>query len=209
MPLAVGRDISVRAVEAALATEEKEIVVIAQRDSQVELPAVEDLYAIGVKAVIKRTSKGEEGIVEVTVQGRDRMVLLKLEEDEPYLVGRETDISWRSSARFWFPPRLRSSAQVTHNVMRRPSILNRTLLRHEISVSRPDKLDCSRTVATGAGSSSDRRGSRGASESEGSRSIGSRTRTGGDESVDSKKGTGGEEVRRRRGRSSFWVRELS
>ena len=53
MPLSVGRPASLAAVEAALATEEREIVIVAQRDASVEAPALGDLYAIGTKAVIK------------------------------------------------------------------------------------------------------------------------------------------------------------
>jgi ATP-dependent Lon protease len=52
LPLSVGRDQSMRAVQAALKTEEKEIVLIAQRDAQTESPQQDDLYTIGTKAVI-------------------------------------------------------------------------------------------------------------------------------------------------------------
>ena len=43
LPLQVGRPSSIAAVEAALASEEKEIVVVAQRDSAVESPQLQDL----------------------------------------------------------------------------------------------------------------------------------------------------------------------
>ena len=60
MPLSVGRPASVAAVEAALATEEKEIVIVAQRDSSVESAGLADLYAVGTKAVIKRMTRPSE-----------------------------------------------------------------------------------------------------------------------------------------------------
>ena len=47
LPLSVGRENSLQAVEAALKTEEKEIVLVAQRDAQVEAPGQDDLYMIG------------------------------------------------------------------------------------------------------------------------------------------------------------------
>ena len=58
MPLSVGRSASIAAVEAALETEEKEIIIVAQRDTQVETPASADLFTIGVRAVIRTSTSG-------------------------------------------------------------------------------------------------------------------------------------------------------
>ena len=54
MPLTVGRERSMAAVQAAMKTEEKMILVVAQRDSQTEEPGLSDLYTIGTKAIIKQ-----------------------------------------------------------------------------------------------------------------------------------------------------------
>ena len=48
------------AVQAALNTEEKEIILIAQRDAQVDSPEQDDLYTIGTKAVIRKSSRPNE-----------------------------------------------------------------------------------------------------------------------------------------------------
>jgi len=88
MPLSVGRPASLAAAEAALATEEKEIVIVAQRDANIEKPKQDDLYTVGTKAVIKRMSRPTESHMELIVLGAERMVLLKLEQTEPYLKGR-------------------------------------------------------------------------------------------------------------------------
>lgn len=88
LPLSVGRDSSLRAVEAALATEEKEIVLIAQRDPQAESPGQDDLYTIGTKAVIRRSSRPNEGMLEILVLGVERVVVMKLEGTEPYLTAK-------------------------------------------------------------------------------------------------------------------------
>ncbi len=85
MPLSVGRPASLAAAEAALATEEKEIIIVAQRDPNVEKPALSDLYTIGTKAVIKRMSRPSEAHMELIVLGVERVVLLKPEQTEPYL----------------------------------------------------------------------------------------------------------------------------
>src|SRR5258708_40237646 len=54
MPLSVGRPKSVAAIQAALATEAREILVVTQRDSSVEVPGPADLFPTATKAVIKR-----------------------------------------------------------------------------------------------------------------------------------------------------------
>ena len=85
LPLSVGRENSVRAVEAALKTEEKEVILIAQRDPQVEAPDQDDLYTIGTKAVIRKSSRSGQGMLEILVLGVERVVIVKLDSNEPYL----------------------------------------------------------------------------------------------------------------------------
>ena len=88
MPLSVGRSRSVAAVDAALATEDKEIAVISQRDSNVENPDQAGLYSYGTKAVIRKMSRPGEQHIDVLVLGTERIKLLNIEQAEPYLIGR-------------------------------------------------------------------------------------------------------------------------
>ncbi len=88
MPLSVGRASSMAAVKAALATEDKEIVLVAQRDPDVESPQQDDLYTVGTRAVIRRMSKPNESMVEVLVMGAERVTVLKVEEVDGYLQSR-------------------------------------------------------------------------------------------------------------------------
>jgi ATP-dependent Lon protease len=88
MPLAVGRDRSIAAVEAALKTEDKTLLVVAQRDAQIDQPTLEDLYPIGTKAVIKQTARTPDGHYNILIQGLERFVLLKLDQTDPYLQAR-------------------------------------------------------------------------------------------------------------------------
>ncbi|MBA2485757.1 MAG: endopeptidase La [Nitrospira sp.] len=88
MPLTVGRDRSIAAVEAALKTEDKTLLVVAQRDAQIDLPSLHDLYTIGTKAVIKQTARTPEGHYNILIQGLERFVLLKLDQVDPYLQAR-------------------------------------------------------------------------------------------------------------------------
>jgi ATP-dependent Lon protease len=87
MPLAVGRPNSIAAIEAVLATEEKTFVVAAQRVADNEQPGLDDLYPIGTRAVVKKMARGE-GVIELIVQGMERVSILKAEQSEPYLRAR-------------------------------------------------------------------------------------------------------------------------
>ncbi len=88
LPLSVGRSNSLRAVEAVLKTEEKEIILIAQRDPQIDSPQQDDLYTIGTKAVIRKSSRPNDGMMEILVLGVERVVVVKLEATEPYLTAK-------------------------------------------------------------------------------------------------------------------------
>jgi ATP-dependent Lon protease len=84
LPLNVGRPHSLAAVEAALATEEKSLVVVAQRDPTADPPGFDGLYPIATRAVIRKMSRSEQGI-EILVQGIDRVQLLKPDQSEPFI----------------------------------------------------------------------------------------------------------------------------
>jgi ATP-dependent Lon protease len=81
MPLAVGRPQSVVAVEAALATEEKELIVVAQKDNSIETPSGADLYTVGTRAVIRSNKHARGGNFELIVQGLERVVIVKVEQN--------------------------------------------------------------------------------------------------------------------------------
>jgi ATP-dependent Lon protease len=88
LPLSVGRESSMAAVQAALNTEEKEIILIAQRDAQVDSPEQDDLYTIGTKAVIRKSSRPSDGVMEILVLGVERVVVVKLDSTGPFLAAK-------------------------------------------------------------------------------------------------------------------------
>src|SRR5665213_906641 len=81
MPLGVGRKASVAAVESALATEDKEVIVVAQKDPAVETPGAADLYTIGTRAVIRKSGRPRPDHLDLFVQGVERVVIVKVEEN--------------------------------------------------------------------------------------------------------------------------------
>ncbi|WP_203309478.1 MULTISPECIES: endopeptidase La [Sphingomonas] len=85
VPLFVGRDKSVSALEAAMAAD-KEIFLVAQLDPAEDDPAREDLYEVGVTATVLQLLKLPDGTVRVLVEGKQRGRLTTLEEGEGHLV---------------------------------------------------------------------------------------------------------------------------
>ncbi|MEG8038486.1 endopeptidase La [Sphingomonas sp. LR60] len=84
VPLFVGRDKSVAALEAAMAAD-KEIFLVAQLDPAEDDPARDDLYTMGVTATVLQLLKLPDGTVRVLVEGKARATLETLEEGGEYL----------------------------------------------------------------------------------------------------------------------------
>src|SRR6201990_857605 len=84
VPLFVGRDKSVAALEAAMA-DDKEIFLVAQLDPSEDDPGREDLYDTGVSAEVLQLLKLPDGTVRVLVGGKERGQLDTLVEDGAYL----------------------------------------------------------------------------------------------------------------------------
>ena len=70
-PLFVGRDKSVRALEDVM-REDKQILLVTQKDAGLDDPAVEDLYEVGTVATVLQLLKLPDGTVKVLVEGGKR-----------------------------------------------------------------------------------------------------------------------------------------
>ncbi len=86
VPLFVGRDKSVAALEAAMAAD-KDIFLVAQLDPSRDDPGRDDLYDLGVVATVLQLLKLPDGTVRVLVEGKARATLTSLVGDGDYLVG--------------------------------------------------------------------------------------------------------------------------
>jgi ATP-dependent Lon protease len=83
LPITVGRDKSIKAVNDAYKTD-KLIGVLAQKDSSIEEPAINDLCDTGTVAKIVKLIKMPDGGTTVIIQGKKRFRLLDLISEEPY-----------------------------------------------------------------------------------------------------------------------------
>lgn len=87
LPITVGRDKSIKAVNEAYKTD-KLIGVLAQKDSTVEEPVVSDLEDIGTVAKIVKLIKMPDGGTTIIIQGRKRFKVEEILTDEPYFKAR-------------------------------------------------------------------------------------------------------------------------
>jgi ATP-dependent Lon protease len=83
LPLFVGRDKSIQAIEHALESN-RMILMLTQKDVAVENPETEDLYQIGVAGLVMRMLKLPDGRVKILVQGLSRARVKKFSQEDPY-----------------------------------------------------------------------------------------------------------------------------
>jgi ATP-dependent Lon protease len=84
-PFVVGRESSIRALEAALATPTKRLFLAAQRDPQLDEPKPDDIFRVGVIATVAQSLKLPNGHIKVMVEGQRRGHIEGFEEHEEYM----------------------------------------------------------------------------------------------------------------------------
>jgi ATP-dependent Lon protease len=83
LPLFVGRDMSIKAIDDALAGD-RMILLAAQKDVNTENPEPDDLYKVGTAGMIMRMLKLPDGRVKILVQGIAKAKIVKYSQTEPY-----------------------------------------------------------------------------------------------------------------------------
>lgn len=95
IPITVGRDKSIKAVTEAYKAD-KLIAVVAQKDSSIEEPNFTDLENIGTVAKMVKLIKMPDGGTTIIIQGRKRIQLGGLTQDEPYFKAKVVPIDEES-----------------------------------------------------------------------------------------------------------------
>lgn len=83
IPLFVGREKSIRCLEAAM-DGDKRVFLAAQKDASVDEPTENDIYRVGTVATILQLLKLPDGTVKVLVEGQQRAELDELKDSEEY-----------------------------------------------------------------------------------------------------------------------------
>jgi ATP-dependent Lon protease len=90
-PLAVGQERSIALVDNVVGRD-RILALVTAKDSEVEQPGWDDLYDIGTAAIVHRLIRVPDGTLRILVQGVERIRLESPVEDEPYLVGRFSEL---------------------------------------------------------------------------------------------------------------------
>ena len=93
IPLFVGREKSIRCLEAAMDSD-KQIFLVAQKDAGIDEPDTNDIYSVGTIATILQLLKLPDGTVKVLVEGNVRGEIAEYNQTEPYFIAginRTTD----------------------------------------------------------------------------------------------------------------------
>jgi len=86
-PLGVGRQKSLKALEAALAGD-RIIVLAAQKQDDLEEPRPTDIYSMGTVCRILQVGKQPDGVLQVIVEGLVRGAIERVEREDPYFEAR-------------------------------------------------------------------------------------------------------------------------
>ncbi len=85
VPLFVGRDRSIKALNEVMKTNKK-IILITQKNAEIDDPEKEDLYTFGCESKILQLLKLPDGTVKVLVEGIERVKILECKNDKEFLI---------------------------------------------------------------------------------------------------------------------------
>ena len=91
IPLFVGRPKSIKALESAMESERR-IMLVAQKAAAKDEPSVEDMFEVGCVATILQLLKLPDGTVKVLVEGQQRAGVNKIEDGEQHFSANVTPI---------------------------------------------------------------------------------------------------------------------
>ena len=136
----VGRAKSVSALEKAM-LEDQRIFLVAQRDADVDSPALEDLYTVGTIAKVKQVLNLPGDSLRVLVTGEKRAKLKQIEQDEPFLLGEISPVSNRRPKN---TDELQALVRTTHAIFEeycsQSMRVSQETLQNVMAIEKPDQL---------------------------------------------------------------------
>ena len=85
VPLFVGRDKSIKALNEVMKTNKK-IILVTQKNAEIDDPIEEDLYSVGCESKILQLLKLPDGTIKVLVEGIDRIKIIESKSDKELLM---------------------------------------------------------------------------------------------------------------------------
>ncbi len=87
VPLFVGREKSIKALDDVMNIEGKQILLLTQKDGNIDEPMFEDLYEYGTLATVMQLLKLPDGTVKILVEGTKRIHVAQLIDEKEYFEG--------------------------------------------------------------------------------------------------------------------------
>jgi ATP-dependent Lon protease len=87
IPLFVGREKSIKALDTAMATN-KQILLVAQQSAELDEPSTDEIYLVGTLATILQLLKLPDGTIKVLVEGAERARVLRYLDTEDYFTAQ-------------------------------------------------------------------------------------------------------------------------
>ncbi|MEK9988408.1 MAG: endopeptidase La [Halieaceae bacterium] len=95
LPLFVGRERSIEALEHAM-LDNKQVLLVAQRNASDDQPGADDLYQVGTVSNILQLLKLPDGTIKVLVEGSYRAAVLAIDEEDEFAVASVREIESKS-----------------------------------------------------------------------------------------------------------------
>ncbi len=140
LPLFVGRDSSLAAVDAALEGEQL-IFLAAQKNSAEDNPGPADLYKVGTVAMVMRRLRLPDGRLKILVQGLTRARITSWKRQQPHMqvsIKPLDDKPWRASVKL--EALLRNVREASENILSLRGLLSSDVEAILNSVSEPGRL---------------------------------------------------------------------
>ena len=137
--LNVGQPRSIQLVDAATVNKQM-IGLVAARNAEVEEPAPDDLYQIGVAATIHRMIKAPDGTIRLLVQGVERIRIEEWTSQEPYLQARVSALPDQAEQTIEVEALMRNAVDLLRRLVSLVSQMPDELLMAAINLEDPRQL---------------------------------------------------------------------
>jgi ATP-dependent Lon protease len=92
IPLFVGRERSIKALDAAMSSGEKQILLVAQKEATEDNPKTDDVFRVGAISTILQLLKLPDGTVKVLVEGVKRGTITDFDQADPYFLAQAEEL---------------------------------------------------------------------------------------------------------------------
>ena len=139
-PLEVGRPRSVLALEAAMLADRR-LVLAAQKDDRVQEPSPDDIHTVGTLCEIKQVLKLPEGQLRVLIEGRERVRIDRIHQEEPFY---QALVSPLMAPPLAAAPQLEALVRTTRRLFQQYAQLGKQMpeevVRSVLSIEDPERL---------------------------------------------------------------------